>query len=114
MNWIMNNYHTILIALVAIIGICIILFGFLKLTPSEQKKRINLVLLDACRKAEQELGSKTGKAKRAQVYVVLREKMPIISLFLSEEKYDKFLDTALTELKDWLEKNAAAAEKICE
>lgn len=112
LNWIMNNYHIIIITIVAIVGVCIILFGFLKLTPSEQKKRINLILLDACIKAEAALGSKTGKAKRAQVYAALKEKMPIITLFLSEARYDEFLDTALEEMKDWFSKNAAAAEKI--
>lgn len=113
MEWLMNNYHNVIIAIVAIIGICIILFGFLKLTPSEQKKRINLILLDACLKAEDALGSKMGKAKRAEVYAVFKQKMPIISLFVSEEAYDKFLDDALTEMKDWLSKNSTAADKIC-
>lgn len=114
MTWIMNNYHTILIALVIIIGVVFTVVKFFKLTPAEQKKRILLVLLDACIKAEQALGSKTGKAKRAQVYAMLKEKMPIISLFLSMEKFDELLDLALEEMKDWLAKNAEAARKICE
>lgn len=114
MMWIINNYHTILIALVIMIGIVFAAVKFFKLTPAEQKKRILLVLLDACIKAEQALGSKTGKAKRAQVYAMLKEKMPIISLFLSMEQFDELLDLALEEMKDWLAKNVEAAKKICE
>lgn len=114
MMWIINNYHTILIALVITIGIVFAAVKFFKLTPAEQKKRILLVLLDACIKAEQALGSKTGKAKRAQVYAMLKEKMPIISLFLSMEQFDELLDLALEEMKDWLAKNVEAAKKICE
>lgn len=112
MNWIMNNYHIILIAIIILLGIYGVCVRFLKLTPSEQKRRINLILFNACRKAETELGSKTGKAKRAQVYAAFRQQMPIISLFLSEEQYDACLDKALEELKEWFAKNAVAAEKL--
>lgn len=112
-TWLMANYITIIVILLSIVAVLLILFKFLKLTPAEQKRRINLILLDACMKAEAALGSKTGKAKRAQVYGVLKEKMPIITLFLSEEKYDELLDAALNEMKAWFEQNSAAAEKIC-
>lgn len=114
MIWIVNNYQTILVVIVIILGIIFAVVKFLKLTPAEQKKRILTILLDACIKAEQALGSKTGKAKRAQVYAVLKEKMPIITLFLSMEKFDELLDMALEEMKEWLEKNTEAANKIYE
>ena len=114
MMWIMNNYMNILIGLVIAGGAILALVKFFKLTPAEQKKRILTILLDACIKAEQALGSKTGKAKRAQVYAALREAMPIISLFLSMEQFDELLDLALDEMKKWLAANAEAARKITE
>ena len=114
MIWIVNNYQTILITLIIVLGIIFGAVKFFKLTPAEQKQRILTVLLKGCIDAEKALGSKTGKAKRAQVYTFLREQMPIISLFLSMEKFDEYLDLALAEMKEWLEKNLDAANKICE
>lgn len=55
--------------------------------------------------AEKELKSKTGRVKRSMVWEWLVERFPIISLFITEEKYDELLDQALDEFRKMLEGN---------
>lgn len=55
--------------------------------------------------AEKELKSKAGRVKRSMVWDWLVERFPIISLFITEEKYDELLDQALDEFRKMLESN---------
>ena len=62
--------------------------------------------------AEKELKSKTGRVKRSMVWEWLVERFPIISLFITEEKYDELLDQALAEFKKMLENNESLYDYV--
>ena len=62
--------------------------------------------------AEKELKRKTGQVKRAMVWDWLVERFPIITLFITEEKYDELLDEALEKFKKMLESNSSLYDYV--
>ena len=105
LNLLIQNVYTILIVAIFLIAACFVSVKFLHLTPEEQLKKIKLILLDLTLKAESALGSNTGKAKRAQVYALFKEKCPIITAFMTEAFFDKILDETLEEMRNLLASN---------
>lgn len=105
LNLLIQNIYTILIVTLLIIAAVLVAVKFLKLTPEDQIKKIKLVLLDLTLKAESALGSNTGRAKRAQVYVAFKTRCPIIAAFLTEAMFDKLLDETLEEMRELLSTN---------
>lgn len=93
------------IALILIMLTVYAVLKFLKLTPKQQLSKVKAALLYMVTEAEKELKSKTGRVKRSMVWEWLVERFPIISLFITEEKYDELLDQALEEFKKMLEEN---------
>lgn len=56
--------------------------------------------------AEAEFGSGTGELKYAAVTTWLYEKMPVIlKFFFTAKQIDKLIETAVTEMKEYLNKN---------
>ncbi len=81
------------------------LLAFLKLTPKQQMKKLQVALLYMVTEAEKEMGSETGRVKRSMVWEWLVKRFPVITLFLTEEKYDELLEQALAEFRKLLESN---------
>lgn len=81
------------------------LLTFLKLTPKQQMKKLQVALLYMVTEAEKEMGSETGRVKRSMVWEWLVKRFPVITLFLTEEKYDELLEQALAEFRKLLESN---------
>lgn len=102
----------IIVALLVICAIALLVIKFIVLPSDQQQKKIKLILLDLVLKAEAALGSKTGRAKRAQVYNLLIEKIPFLIFFMSEEQYDDLLDDTLEEMKDILSNNNNLKEAL--
>lgn len=100
-----ENWVIFVIALVLVLFTVYVVLRFLKLTPQQQLDKVKTALLYMVTEAERELKSKTGRVKRSMVWEWLVERFPIISLFITEEKYDKLLDQALEEFKKMLENN---------
>lgn len=99
-NWLIFVIAFILVLLAVYAVLC-----FLKLTPQQQLGKVKTALLYMVTEAEKELKSKTGRVKRSMVWDWLVERFPIISLFITEEKYDELLDQALDEFRKMLESN---------
>ena len=78
---------------------------FMKLTPKQQLE--NMVT-----EAEKELKSKTGRIKRSMVWEWLVERFPIVTLFITEEQYDKLLDQALEDFRKMLESNTSLYDYV--
>lgn len=78
---------------------------FMKLTPKQQLEKVKVALLYMVTEAEKELKSKTGRIKRSMVWEWLVERFPIVTLFITEEQYDKLLDQALEDFRKMLENN---------
>ena len=100
-NWLIYVFMVVLFGLTVYA-----VLSFLKLTPRQQLDKIRIALLYMVTEAEKELKRKTGQVKRAMVWDGLVERFPIITLFITEEKYDELLDEALEKFKKMLETNS--------
>ena len=83
----------------------IIVAAYLILTIIRRPQQIKKWLVHACAEAEAWLGSGTGQLKLRQVYDAFISKYPYFSLFVSFDKFSKWVDEALVELKKWIETN---------
>lgn len=100
-----ENWLIFVIALILVLITVYAVLRFLKLTPNQQLDKVKTALLYMVTEAEKELKSKTGRVKRSMVWEWLVERFPVITLFITEEKYDELLDQALEEFKKMLESN---------
>lgn len=105
LKMIIENWLIFVIALILVLFAVYAVLRFLKLTPQQQLGKVKTALLYMVTEAEKELKSKTGRVKRSMVWKWLVERFPIISLFITEEKYDELLDQALDEFRKMLEGN---------
>lgn len=105
LKMIIENWLIFVIAFILVLFAVYAVLRFLKLTPQQQLGKVKTALLYMVTEAEKELKSKTGRVKRSMVWDWLVERFPIISLFITEEKYDELLDQALDEFRKMLESN---------
>ena len=105
LKMIIENWLIFVIVLILVLFAVYAVLRFLKLTPQQQLGKVKTALLYMVTEAEKELKSKTGRVKRSMVWEWLVERLPIISLFITEEKYDELLDQALDEFRKMLEGN---------
>ena len=105
LKMIIENWLIFVMALILVLFAAYAVLRFLKLTPQQQLGKVKTALLYMVTEAEKELKSKTGRVKRSMVWEWLVERFPIISLFITEEKYDELLDQALDEFRKMLEGN---------
>lgn len=106
-NWL------IFVIVVVLLGLTVYaVLRFLKLTPQQQLDKIRIALLYMVTEAEKELKRKTGQVKRAMVWDRLVERFPIITLFITEEKYGELLDEALEKFKKMLESNSSLYDYV--
>lgn len=59
-------------------------------------------LVAICNEMEEEFGAGMGLLKKTKAYTLFVEKFPIISKFISAEKFDDLVDDALVELEEFL------------
>ena len=106
-NWL------IFVIVVVLLGLTVYaVLRFLKLTPQQQLDKIRIALLYMVTEAEKELKRKTAQVKRAMVWDWLVERFPIITLFITEEKYDELLEEALEKFKKMLESNSSLYDYV--
>lgn len=107
-----ENWLIFVIAFILVLLTVYAILRFLKLTPKQQLNKVRTALLYMVTEAEKELKSKTGRVKRSMVWEWLVERFPIITLFITEEKYDELLDQALAEFKKMLENNESLYDYV--
>lgn len=106
-QWIIENYNTIIIYLVIIIAIALFLYRFFKQTKEKQLADIKEWLLWAVTQAEKDLGSGTGQLKLSMVYDMFIKAFPIISKLISFETFSRIVDDTLEKMRDLLDSNQA-------
>lgn len=112
LKMIIENWLIFVIILILVLFAVYAVLRFLKLTPQQQLGKVKTALLYMVTEAEKELKSKTGRVKRSMVWEWLVERFPIISLFITEEKYDELLDQALDEFRKMLEDNSSLYDYV--
>ncbi len=104
MEWVVNNWGTILILFTLILGLVDVV--------RNDKEKAKKWLLFACLEAEKEFGSKTGAIKLRYVYELFIATFPLLAKFISFEEFSKMVDDALTEMKHLIDTNMAIFEYV--
>lgn len=103
----MDSNIIFLIALVAVIVMCILLL------KTKYKKQASEVLLYLVTQAEQQFGGGTGELKFSAVASWLYNQLPSMAkVILSEKTISNLIEDAVTYMKKYLEENKSAAELI--
>ena len=97
--------------IIAIIIGAILLIGLICYVIN-QRKSVKEWLFLAVVEAEKALGSKTGRLKLRQVFKEFITLFPIFSKFVTFEKFSKWVDGALAQMKETLKSNSAIQEYI--
>ena len=106
LKMIIENWLIFFVAFILVLSAVYAVLRFLKLTPKQQLDKVKTALLYMVTEAEKELKSETGRVNRSMVWEWLVERFPIITMFITEEKYDELLDQALEEFRKMLETNS--------
>ena len=112
LKMIVENWLLFVIAAVIVLLTVYAVLKFLKLTPEQKLDRVKMALLYMVIEAEKELKRKTGQAKRSKVWNWIVENFPIISLFITEEKFDSMLEEALEKMRNMLESNSSLYDYV--
>lgn len=71
-------------------------------------------LVWAVTEAETMFGSKTGKLKLRYAYELAIARFPVLAKFIPFAVFSKFVDGALTVMRDMIENNKNIADAICD
>ena len=77
-----------------------------------EPKTIKNWLVYACIQAEKTLSSGTGKLKLRTVYDMFINQFPFMSVLISFDTFSKWVDIALVEMREMIEKNEHIKEVI--
>jgi len=112
MNVLVDNWYVIVLIIVAIAAIAGDVYAFVKLNPTEQKKKVQEWLLIAVIEAEKALGGGTGQLKLRKVYEMFTQTFPWLVKVISFDEFSAMVDVALIKMRDMLEKNEKVAAYI--
>lgn len=112
MDFIFNNWYSIAVVLVFIGGGVMAVIRFMGLTKNQRYESIRGWLLQAVLMAEREFGSGTGRLKLSSVYAEFCKQLPWLAKVVPFETFSGYVDKALDEMKDILNKNAAIASVV--
>ena len=99
MEWLVNNWGSILILVLAVIGLIFLILN--------DKAKAKQWLLLAVIEAEKEFGSKTGAVKLRYVYDMFLSAFPLLAKFISFEEFGAMVDEALEQMKHLINTNMA-------
>ena len=100
MEFIVENWYVIVTGIVFIVGGVMAVLRWRNLSTDKKYEQIRGWLLQAVLGAEREFGSGTGKLKLSSVYDKFCE------------TFSKYVDDALSEMKDVLKQNSAIASIV--
>ena len=112
MEFIIQNWYTILVILVFIVGGTTAVVRFTKLTKAQRIDQIKGWLLQAVILAEAEFGSGTGRLKLSAVYDKFCARFPWLAKIISFEAFSGYVDKVLIEMRELLAQNAAIAAVV--
>jgi len=112
MDFIMEHWYTILLGIVVVVNGVIFVVKLRNMSKEERYEQIRGWLLQAVMMAEKEFGSGTGKLKLSNVYAEFCKQLPWLAQIISFKKFSDYVDDALAEMKEILEKNTKIASVI--
>ena len=114
MDFIINNWYFIFLALAVILVVVRAVRVFLNRPTDAQIKTIKEWLLWACTEAEKELGGGTGKLKLRYVYDAFLSKFPGLSAIISCDMLSGLVDEVLGDMREILSSNKQANAYVYE
>ncbi len=108
--WIRENWYIFILFIGVISMMAIRVYEFLKQPNKAQLQQIQEWLVYAVAKAEEVLGSGTGKMKLKYVYDMFVTKFPAFAMFISYEKFVEMTEKALKEFKEMIAENPKIKE----
>ena len=112
MKFIVEYWDIILIAIATLLVLAVLIISFIKEPRSEQIAKLKEWLLFAVAKAEQELGSGTGKLKLRYVYDMFVSKFPFLVKVVSFEYFSELVDEVLVKFREILDSNTSIKQYI--
>lgn len=112
MNFIVENWYFIILAVAVLIVSGIGIYTFINYPTNDKIKKVKEWLLYAVMEAEKEFGSSTGQIKLRYVYDLFIAKFPAISKVISFESFSLLVDEALEQFKKLLVSNKTLQEKV--
>ena len=112
MNWLTDNWFLIIVAICAIAVTVRYFIVFCNKPTNEQLQQVREWLLYAVTKAEQDLGSKTGKLKLRTVYDMFLTKFSWIAKVMPFDIFSLLVDEALEEMRKMLKDNKTVEEIV--
>ena len=103
---------TLILNALPYIIIGLILIGGLIATFINEKKSVKQWLVLAVAEAEKALGSGVGELKLREVYQKFVSLYPILAKLITCERFAKWVDKALEQMKTLLENNEKVAEYV--
>lgn len=102
MEFIMNNWHVVLAAVVMAAVAVWLAVRFFKQPTSKQVTKVKEWLLVAVQEAEERFGAGTGQTKLRFVYDLFTAKYPVVAKVVSFETFSGWVDEALDTVEEWL------------
>ena len=90
--------------MIAVILLIVLSIAFIVRMVRDEKQEVKNWLLIAVEEAERKLGAGTGKRKLEMVYNMFSDRFPVLSVFLSFETFSGWVDIALEQMKEVIEK----------
>ena len=111
MNFIVENWYFIVLAVAVLIVSGIGIYTFINYTTNDKIKKVKEWLLYAVMEAEKEFGSSTGQIKLRYVYDLFIAKFQAISKVISFESFSLLVDESLEQFKKLLISNKTLQKK---
>lgn len=112
LNFFINNWVQIIVALSIITVAIITVIGFIKTPRSSQLEKVQQWLLQAVIECEKKLGEKTGAAKLSMAYDMFVARFPAVAAILSFETFSKLVDASLEKMRKMLDSNKSLQEYV--
>ena len=111
MNFIVENWYFIVLAVAVLIVSGIGIYTFINYPTNDKIKKVKEWLLYAVMEAEKEFGSSTGQIKLRYVYDLFIAKFQAISKVISFESFSLLVDESLEQFKKLLISNKTLQKK---
>ena len=112
MKWVLENWYLLAGGLFACGGGVMAAVKFCELSHKQKKEKVREWLVYAVTKAEASLGGGTGQLKLRQVYDLFIQRFPKIANAVSFAEFSRWVDEALIDMREMLEKNQAVSRLV--
>lgn len=112
MEFIVNNWYMILAAVVLLACAIHIVVKFFRQPSGEQVRKVKQWLLIAVIETEKQFGGGTGTVKLRKVYDLFVARWPWMAKVVPFELFSTWVDEALAEMRELLEKNLEIAAYV--